>query len=287
MHKTPINWLYLTLALSFLFPWMSAGSALADQSNQGNTVYIPILMSHSLEMVFISAGEFWMGCHAGPCFLGSDFLHAVYLSDYFIDRYEITNAQYAGCVSAGYCAEPAATGSHTRLSYYDDPTYAEYPVFHIAWTDAQDYCQWIGKRLPTEAEWEKAAQGGNLLKEYTYPWGNEAPVCAIGAPNGAHYSDCSPADSLQVGSFRPSILGLYDMAGNVWEWVSDWYDLSYYGNSPYYNPEGPENGTDKVIRGGSWNYMSIGGLRTFDRNFRDPNTALGNHDVGFRCVLIP
>ena len=156
----------------------------------------------------------------------------------------------------------------------------------ITWQKAQDYCAWQGKRLPTEAEWEKAAQGDLDPSDNRYPWGDEAPVCDLGAPNGAQSSDCLPAGSVDIGSFGPSSIGLFDMAGNAWEWVSDWYDLSYYSNSPYYNPQGPETGTDKVVRGGSWNYMTLG-LRVYDRNFGDPNTALGNHDAGFRCVLIP
>jgi formylglycine-generating enzyme required for sulfatase activity len=110
-------------------------------------------MSHSLGMVNISAGEFWMGCHTGPCFLGSDFLHAVYLSEYFIDRYEITNAQYAGCVSAGHCAEPAASGSHTRF-----PIMITRPTPNIRFFTFVERCtDYQGlKRLPTEVRGESA-----------------------------------------------------------------------------------------------------------------------------------
>ncbi len=282
------HWVNIILAISFLIPGVSWSHATAKTTIESTTTYVPMVMNQPQGMVFIAEGEFWMGCPwaHGDCNFGSSLVHTVWLSAYFIDRYETTNAEYAKCVAAGACQPPAAFSSHSRASYYDNPSYANYPVFHITWDDSQDYCVWQGKRLPTEAEWEKAAQGVLNPSDNRYPWGDEAPVCDLGASNGAHSSDCSPADSVEVGSFGPSSIGLFDMAGNVYEWVYDWYDLSYYSNSPYYNPQGPETGTDKVIRGGSWNYMTLG-LRVYDRNFSDPNTALGNHDAGFRCVLIP
>jgi formylglycine-generating enzyme required for sulfatase activity len=279
-------WPYIMLTLSLAISGFGWKNTLPNRSKQSTIIYLPIVLNRPEGMAYVSEGEFWMGCQGGDCNFGSGAVHNVYLSGYYIDEYEITNAQYANCVSVGACQPPGANGSHTRPSYYDNPMYANYPVFHITWDDAFDYCVWLGKRLPTEAEWEKAAQGGLEPSLNPYPWGDDAPVCDLGAPNGAHSSDCTPADSVEVGSFGPNNLGLYDMAGNVWEWVYDWYNLSYYSNSPYYNPQGPENGTDKVIRGGSWNY-NILGLRVYDRNFREPTDVLGWHDVGFRCVLSP
>lgn len=286
MKLTLNHRLNLVLVLSFLLPGIGLGQIPPERSVQAMNIYLPIVMNQPLGMAYVSAGEFMMGCTQNLCFFGSGYVHNIYLNAYFIDIYEITNAQYAECVVDGACTPPGAFGSHTRSSYYDNPTYANYPVIHINWEDAQNYCLWAGKRLPTEAEWEKAAQGGRNTSIDIFPWGDDEPVCTPGEPNGAHYDTCSPADTIQIGSFGPNNYGLYDMAGNVWEFVYDWYDLSYYSNSPYYNPQGPDSGTYKVIRGGSWNYNWTG-LRVYDRNFRDPNTAIGNHDVGFRCVYSP
>ena len=150
-----------------------------------------MVMNQPQGMVFIPEGEFLMGCHGGECNFGSSALHNVWLSAYFIDRYEVTNAEYAKCVSAGVCTPPDA---------YTD---ANHPVVFVTWQNAQDYCVWQGKCLPTEAEWENAAQGDLDPSINPYPWGDEAPVCNLGAPNGAQSSDCSPAGSVEVGSFGP------------------------------------------------------------------------------------
>ena len=275
------HWVNIILAISFLIPGVSWSQATAETTIESTTTYLPMMMNQPQGMVFIPEGEFYMGCpwSHGDCNYGSSVRHYVWLSAYLIDRYETTNAEYDKCVAAGVCLPP-------EWPDYDDPIYANRPVVLITWQKAQDYCLWQGKRLPTEAEWEKAAQGHLDPSDNRYPWGDEAPVCDLGAPNGAQSSDCIPAGSVDIGSFGPSSIGLFDMAGNAWEWVYDWYDLSYYSNSPYYNPQGPETGTYKVIRGGSFNYMTSG-LRVYDRNFNEPSFHGGWHDVGFRCMLIP
>ncbi|MBT7782415.1 MAG: SUMF1/EgtB/PvdO family nonheme iron enzyme, partial [Anaerolineae bacterium] len=164
---------------------------------------------------------------------------------------------------------------------YDDPLLFEFthPADHVPWFDAQAYCNWVGSRLPTEAEWEKAARGG--LEGRKYPWGDQRPSCDNGAENGANFGCGSSVTS--VGSYAPNGYGLYDMAGNVREWVSDIYEADYYSTSPSSNPTGPSEGTFMVLRGGSSRWSTgEDSIATFYRSrlipVNEPN------DFGFRCV---
>jgi formylglycine-generating enzyme required for sulfatase activity len=187
-------------------------------------------------MVYVPAGEFIMGSDQRD----SDErpVHTVYLDAFYIDKTEVTNAQYRECVEAGACDTPVQT------TYYDQADYAQHPVVYVSWNDADAYCRWAGKRLPTEAEWEKAARGTDGR---THPWG-EGIDC-----DHAQYSECGrgtvPAGSKPKGA---SPYGALNMVGNVWEWVADWYDPGYYSQSPGRNPLGPESGEGRVLRGGSW-----------------------------------
>jgi formylglycine-generating enzyme required for sulfatase activity len=235
-----------------------------------------------IPMVRIPAGSFSMGSNSGSD--DEKPVHSVFLDEFYIDIFEVTNTRFAMCVDAGVCDTPADTtsfdSSYSRMHSYGNSDYDNYPVIYVSWYDAQDFCSWREARLPTEAEWEKAARGG--LEGKTYPWGDETPVRVIGATNGASFNDASNiTDTDQVGSYSPNGYGLFDMAGNLWEWVSDWYDENYYANSPDRNPSGSDEAGFPVIRGGSWS-DSENRLRVSDRRFNDPNSGALN--IGFRCA---
>lgn len=195
-------------------------------------------------MMYIPAGEFLMGSEAGE--LNERPIHEIYLDAYWMDQTEVTNRMYVLCMDAGACEDP---GSGKRASA---EAYPDHPAVDLTWEMANTYCEWADARLPTEAEWEKAARGGLIGKKY--PWGDEIPTCESGAANGAQRRECGWATT-QVGSFSPNGYGLFDMAGNAWEWVADWYSDTYYSSSPSTNPLGPSSGTYRVLRGGSWEYQ--------------------------------
>lgn len=215
----------------------------------------------------VPAGEFLMGSPSGVGQDDEHQQHTVYLDAFWIMQTEVTNAQYAKCVAAGACSAP-------DNSRWQDAAYADHPVTHVDWNQASAYAQWAGGRLPTEAEWEKAARGTDGR---TYPWGEETPSATL-ANCCDFVNDTTPVGSYPAGA---SPYGALDMAGNVWEWTADWYDGSYYSRSPAQNPTGPDNGSTRVLRSGSF-YNDATVVRVAFRLWNDPDYRLRSN--GFRVA---
>jgi formylglycine-generating enzyme required for sulfatase activity len=258
--------------------------------------------AQSQEMVQIPAGKFWMGRSYTIYVDSADLLatdrkddrpaNNIYLDAFYIDTYEVTNADYTKYVDAKgvrppwHWPEGKFPSGKERL-----------PVYNVNWFEAADYCKWVGKRLPTEAEWEKAARGG--LDRNRYAWGDadvDTSEIRLGAPQTAGRTTNAPVpavlkgtDAAPVGSVKPNGYGLYDMIGNVREWTNDWYQMDYYLFMPKANPQGPATGRYKSIRGSGWlddAPGSVGGpsdTNTVDaRDFGDPDMRMTT--IGFRCA---
>jgi formylglycine-generating enzyme required for sulfatase activity len=224
-------------------------------------------------MIKIPAGEFTMGKNEEGRPHNPE--HKVTLKEFFIDQTEVTVEQYQACVTCGICPAPQRDGSHTgREPYYGNDKYKNFPVIYVSWTDAKTYCEGIGKQLPTEAQWEKAARGEDGRD---YPWGSTEPTKTLANFNG-NLNDTAPVTDFDAGK-SPS--GVLNLAGNVWEWVADSYSATYYGKSPAADPTGPETGPVKVIRGGGFTSSSEQ-LRTFLRA-SEAETSGYSH-LGFRCA---
>jgi len=263
----------------------------AQEDNNTNAACIQFHYDEREGMVFIPAGEFEMGDHHEVGSSDERPVHTVYIDGFYIDKYEVTNAQYVRFLNEygkntdesgnqlldiddAYCRVNRSGGTYVPESGYED-----HPVVEVSWYGAVAYARFYGKRLPTEAEWEKAARGGLVGK--IYPWGD-----GISHQDANYYGtgdrDIWDNTSL-VGSFSPNDYDLYDMAGNVWEWCADWYDSGYYRLSPRRNPTGLSSGTYRVLRGGSWG-NNPNTLRVADRNFNNPTHTYSY--LGFRCASL-
>ncbi|MBV6469108.1 MAG: Serine/threonine-protein kinase pkn1 [Nitrospirae bacterium] len=262
------------------------------------------------DMVLIPAGEFTMGTAAGSGGLPDEQpLRRVYLGAFWIDRYEATNTDYQRFVEAtGYQAPAHATAAATLWEQNKPIAGIErHPVVNVNWLDAVQFCRWAGKRLPTEAEWEKAARGTDGR---TYPWGNEWDLtksnsASYWAGETVHIADSREWEAfwlkgvgaavskakgikgevltMPVGSFPEgaSPYGVLDMAGNAAEWVQDWYNPNFYRIAPLTNPQGPDRGAIKAMRGGSWLKPAVS-LRTTDRDWGTMDSRPSG--TGFRCA---
>lgn len=220
-------------------------------------------------MVLVPAGEFTMGSNEVE---DEQPIHQVHLDAFYMDTFEVTTSRYASFLKATQLAPPRRW-DEVRL-----PRDADRPVIGVTWFMADNYCRWAGKRLPTEAEWEKAARGTDGRM---YPWGNDEPTAEhgnFGKPRWTGYETLTPVAKFKAGV---SPYGMYDMAGNVWEWVADWYAANYYQTSPSKNPTGPDHGESRGLRGSGWNYEGLL-ARSADRNHDDPTAGISSY--GFRCA---
>ena len=295
---------------------LSCGSSPIEDENQEQNVKQPDLKN----MVLIPAGEFLMGSSEGEGAYDEHPQHRVYLDVYYIDKYEVTNAQFKKFVeTTGYVTDaerkgygevwnPKESGSLRRFFFRgvnwrrpnawrtisDNPkpypkAWENYqlsdkmdcPVVQVSWNDAQVYAAWAGKRMQTEAEWEKAARGTDGRK---WPWGNEFDLDIDGVAIHANIGSDGP---LPVGCFPSgsSPYGAYNLAENVQEWVADWYASDYYACSSQNNPKGPETGKFRVVRGGSWKELKSYQVLSTNRAYQVPDYS--SNFVGFRCAWSP
>lgn len=264
--------------------WTAAAGSVPSASSPSSTPVAPAANTQNLVagsakisskdgrvMVYVPAGEFTMGSDTGQP--SSKPAHKVNLDAFWIDQTEVSNGKYYECVQASGCTPPQfmrLTGLQT-YEKYSLPDVASLPVVNVSWDQAQTYCASAGGALPTEAQWEKAARGTDGR---TYPWGEQLPDYSL-----FDYFRDKPT---QIGSFPDgaSPYGALDMAGNVWEYVADWYVRDYYVNSPHDNPTGPATGFAHVIRGGSFASSTTTQITTYNRNFEGSN-------IGFRCEATP
>ena len=244
----------------------------AQLPGRRSTTVLDSLKPAETPMVLVPAGEFTMGSTMAD---DEKPVHRVDLDAFYMDKYHVTVGQYAKYLEATDKEAPP------EWDIMNQSRHQKRPVVNVNWFDAATYCKWAGKRLPTEAEWEKAARGtdGRL-----YPWGNEAPTrlhANFGKKQWANHMALVPVGMFEMGK---SPYGIYDMAGNAWEWVNDWYDHDYYKKSPTKNPQGPKTGKSKVVRGGNWLYVQEFLRSSFRFNAEPSGRQFG---YGFRCAKTP
>jgi len=296
-----IRYAYAIAALCLLCVWACADDNDFDFDSEA---YGP---AETTEMILVDGGSFTMGSDYSPeidlidgiadeGFSDEHPEHTVALHGFFLDKFETTNKQYRACVHAGACSDPATRHLIGIDDYYTLAMYDHYPVTNVTWAQANAYCVWRGRRLPTEAEWEYAARGA--IDDRIYPWGWKEPDCDMAnisvtgwveSPLGEMVETelCTGAP-LPVNSYAPwaAASGARNMTGNVAEWVSDWYADDYYDNDIWpdnaQNPAGPPAGADRVIRGGGFSSSAVYARISF-RDHHRPEHA--DSSIGFRCAL--
>lgn len=259
--------MYKKLLLCCLFLILAACNSGYQSIEVEGAIRAQRASADGMVMVYVPAGVLTMGSDDFSSDADERPAHPVYLDAYWLDRTEVTNAMYASCVAAQICERVAHPPTNADEK-------SNHPVQGVTWPNAVAYCTWAGRRLPTEAEWEKAARGtdGRI-----YPWGNAQPSFELGNFNKER-DGTQPVGSYLAGA---SPYGALDMAGNVYEWVADWYGLDYYAGSPLENPTGVASGLQRVLRGGNWN-STPDTLRSANRFWAFP----GRNDFdGFRCAL--
>jgi hypothetical protein len=255
------------------------GDSLTAIASPIATLYIPPFIAR-YRIRYIPPGWFFIGSDPEEDKLArGDELPQRYITEpgFWIGESEVTNQEYADCVNAGICTLPSLRETGPT-NHYNDPAYDDHPVVGVNWYQAAAYCEWVDARLPTEAEWEKAARGD---EGYIYPWGNDAPTC-----DHANMNSCESENTTKTVASYPlgiSPYGLFDMAGNVREWTADWYQEDLYLTAAYYQPQGSSEGPKKVVRGGGFNDFEEN-LRTTTRMSFLPDQDFD--DVGFRCIPV-
>ncbi|NUO79642.1 SUMF1/EgtB/PvdO family nonheme iron enzyme [candidate division KSB1 bacterium] len=283
--KTPLR-LRRLQHVDFTGDFQPALAELLDDLQIATRDNTPMLLSASSTKKIITPPEGMVLIPAGWFLMGGDKeerekpVHKVYVDAFFMDKYHVTVEQYQRFLKA--------TGAENPPEWKDQIKFPKRPVVHVSWEDAQAYAQWAAKRLPTEAEWEYAARGGytGLVGEprYEYPWGDEidANKANYDADGTRGYSwEDAMRHLKEVGSYPPNGFGLFDMAGNIWEWCEDWFAEDYYKNSPERNPKGPASGEYRVLRGGSWSVNPLS-MRCAGRDGYSAADQGGY--IGFRCA---
>ena len=242
-----------------------------DWGRQSSVIPVDIKTSETdgMTQMYIPEGEFFMG--KGEVRKNDNSpQHIVYLDAFWMDKYEVSNAMYLKCMQDGACSEMVSDNTT-----YNNWIYRNHPITYVTWEQANVYCQWAGRRLPTEAEWEKAARGTDGRK---YPWGNEAPNARLANFDGSMIHEAVSVYRYPLGA---SPYGVLNMSGNVREWIADWYGEDYYLTTPYTNPTGPETGTERSLRSGSYN-EDKNEITITSRYRHEPQSA--GLSRGFRCA---
>ncbi len=268
------------IILSIIILWLASlacntiyRTPLPDVPTPTSAPTIQLSPKDGMEIVFVEAGPFIMGSDDGEANESPE--HETYLDDYWIDKTEVTNKMYYTCVKSGNCEKPLSDGFIAPTDHYTNLARENYPVVYVNYENAESYCQWVNRRLPTEAEWEKAARG---VDGRIYPWGNQPPTQEMLNFN-QNIGYLMPVGSFPLGA---SPYGALDMSGNALEWVADWYSDDYYEQSPSINPTGPDLGQLRVSRGGGF-YQSEYEVRATIR-YSVVYWYNQSGDFGFRCA---